>query len=185
MCVVRLEDIRQTVGIVVEDADTERFACVVLNTCDAGDIEKCAVAAISEEFAGLACVGFRGAVRFIRTVEGTEQVVLNAPFDIVRHVEVEVPVLVVIEPRATRAETRVMDTGSLCNINEGAIAAVLEKSVGFKGADIDIGITVIVVIGDSYTHAVERCSEACGFGDIGEGAVLVVAVECHRLPLPS
>ena len=183
LCIVRFKDVKQAVGIVIEDANAEGFACAVLNTCDAGNIEKRAIAAVSEKLAGLTRIGLWGAVRLIRAVEGTEQIVLPGPFDIVRYIEVEVSIRVIIEPRATRAETGVMDTGYLCDVNEGAVTAVLEESVGFKGADIDIWITVVIVIGDGDTHAIERCGEPCGFGDIDEGAVPVVSVECHRLPL--
>ena len=181
--IICLKDIRQTVGIVVEDANAERFACTVLNPCNTGDIQKCAVAAVPEEFAGLTGVGFRGTIRLICAVKGTEYVVLYSPLDIVRYINVEVSVFVVVEPCATRTEAGVMDTGGFGDINESAVTTVLEEAIGLKGADIDIWVTVVIVIGDSDSHAVEWDSESCGFGDIGESAVLVVAIECHRLPL--
>ena len=115
-------------------------------------------------------------------VEGTEEVVLSAPFDVVCDVEVEVPIFVVIEPGAACAEAGVMDTGWLCDVNESTIAAVLEESVRFKATDIDVWVAVVVVIGDSGTHPVKWDSEPRGFSDIGEGVVSVVAIECHRLP---
>ena len=183
LCVVRLEDVREAIGIVVEDANTERFARVVLNPCDTGDIGEGAVAPISEEFAGLTCVGFGGAVGFIDAVEGTEQIVFDAPFDIVGDVDIQMSIFVVIEPCAACAETGVIDASGFRNVGKGAVTPVLEEPIGFKGADIDIWVAIVIVIGDSDPHPVKRCREACGFGDIGEGAILVVAVECHGLPL--
>ena len=59
----------------------------------------------SEEFAGLSCVGFRRAVRFIDAVEGTEQVVFYTPFNVVRDVEIKMTIVIVVEPCAAGTET--------------------------------------------------------------------------------
>ena len=103
--VIRFEDVGQSVGIVIKDANAERFAGVILNACAAGDIGKCPIPSISEEFAGLSCIGFRGTVGFTDAVERTEQVILYTPFNVVCDIEIEMPVVVVVEPCATRAET--------------------------------------------------------------------------------
>jgi len=43
--------------------------------------------------------------------------------------------------------------------------------------DEDVGEPVVVIVGDGDAHAVEFEVEAGGFGDVGEGAVAIVAVE--------
>ena len=63
--------------------------------------------------------------------------------------------------------------------------SVLEESIGFEAAYIDVWVAIVVVIGDSDSHTVERDSETGGFGGIGEGAISVISVECHRLPFFS
>ncbi len=43
-----------------------------------------------------------------------------------------------------------------------------------------IGEAVVVVIADGDAHAVQLDIESCGFGDVGESAVAIVAIELQR-----
>ena len=180
--VVRLKDVWPTVAVVIKDAHAEGFAGVILNPSDAGDIEKRAIASVSKEFAGLPGVRFGGAIGFVRAIQRAENIGFDAPLHIVRDIEIEVAILIVVKPRTTRAEAGVLNASGFCHVKEGPIALVLKEPVGFKAADVNIRVFVVIVICDSDSHAVERHCQANGFGDIGERAVAVVAIKCHRLP---
>src|SRR5215472_1176555 len=49
-----------------------------------------------------------------------------------------------------------------------------------NASDEEIGEAIVVVVTDGDAHAVEFHVEAGNFGDVGEGAVAVVAVELER-----
>ena len=62
-------------------------------------------------------------------------------------------------------------------VGKGAVAIVVEETALADAGDEDVGEAVIVVVSDCHAHAVEFKVESGGFGDIGEGAVAIVAVE--------
>ena len=66
--IVRFKDVWPTVAVVIKNAHAEGFAGVILNPCDARDIEKGAIASVPKEFARLPGVRFRGAIGFVRAI---------------------------------------------------------------------------------------------------------------------
>ena len=180
--VVRFKDVWPTVAVVIKNAHAEGFAGVILNPCDTGDIEKGAIASVCKEFARLSGVRFGSAIGFVRAIQRAENISFDAPRHIIRDVKIEVTVSVIVKPRAARSEAGVMDARGFCHVKERPIALILKEPVGFKAADVNIRVFVVIVICDGDSHAVERHCEANNFGDIGEGAIAVVPVECHRLP---
>ena len=179
--VVRLKNVRPAIAVVIKDAHTEGFASVILNPRNAGDIEKGAVATVCKEFARLSSVRFGGAIGFVRAVQRAENIVLDAPLHIVGDVDIEVSIPVVVKPRAACAKAGIMNASGFCHIKENPIALVLKKPVFPQAADINIRVCVVIVICDGDSHAVERHCESNRFCHIGERAISVVAIECHRL----
>src|SRR5271163_749960 len=49
--------------------------------------------------------------------------------------------------------------------------------IGADGGDVDIFVSVVVVVGDSATHSVHFDGQASLARNVGEGAVVVVVVE--------
>ena len=139
---------------------------------------KGAVAAIAEEPAGVAAIGFGRAVGFVFSVEAAEDVVFGGPANVIADEEIEEAVAVVIEPEGGGAEALfVEEAGFLGDVGEGAFAGVVEEAALADAGDEDVGETVVVVVGDGHAHAVQFEVEAGGFGDVSEGAVAIVAVE--------
>jgi len=68
--------------------------------------------------------------------------------------------------------------GTRC-IHESAFAGVAKKAALAYAGDEDVGKTIIVVIADGYSHAVELEVEASGARYVGEGAVAIIAVEAE------
>ena len=65
----------------------------------------------------------------------------------------------------------------LGDVAELAAAFVVEQAVAFERGDVDVVAAVVVVIGDGHAHAVHLDVEAAAGGDVGERAVVVVAIE--------
>ena len=62
---------------------------------------------------------------------------------------------------------------------KSAAAVVLEEAVLPDRGDQQVGKAVVVVVADGHAHAVHFHRQAGALGDVGEGAVAVVAVEPH------
>src|ERR1019366_3638467 len=70
-------------------------------------------------------------------------------------------------------------TGLFGDVDEAAAAVVLEEAVLADRRDQQVGEAIVVVIANGHTHAVHFHRQAGALGDVGEGAVAVVAVEPH------
>ena len=58
-----------------------------------------------------------------------------------------------------------------------AVAFVVEQAVAVERGDVDVVAAVVVVVGHRHADAVHLDIEAAARGDIGERAVVVVAIE--------
>ena len=65
----------------------------------------------------------------------------------------------------------------LGDVAELAVAFVVKQVVAFERGDVDVVAAVVIVIGDGHAHAVHLDVEAAARGDVGERAVVVVAIE--------
>ena len=63
------------------------------------------------------------------------------------------------------------------DVAELAVAFVVEQAVAFERGDVDVVAAVVVVVADGHAHAVHLDVQAAARGDIGEGAVVVIAIE--------
>ena len=96
----------------------------------------------------------------------------------VGHEEVEVAVAVDVAPGDPHAGAAVDDAGRGRPLAEGAVALVVVEGVLPElVGDVEVGPAVVVVVGPGGGHAPARVADACVPGDVGEGAVAVVAVE--------
>ena len=62
---------------------------------------------------------------------------------------------------------------------KAAAAVVLEEAILADGGDQQVREAVVVVVADGHAHAVHFHREAGALGDVGEGAVAIVAIEPH------
>ena len=113
-------------------------------------------------------------LRLERTVT-TIAVQLVAPVGVVHQVDVEVSVLVVVEPLDVETLAAVIDAGGLADLDEGAAAVVAEELVVEVRGDVQVQVTVVVVVAPA--GAVAGLGERT---DLTEAAALVVAVEVQH-----
>src|SRR6476620_1456502 len=75
------------------------------------------------------------------------------------------------------------DAGFLADVGEGTVAVVPIQHIFSVVGDVEIGVTVVVVIADANALSPSGVGEAGFLGDVGEGAIVIVAVEmiCRRL----
>ena len=104
----------------------------------------------------------------------------GAEVDVAADVEVEFAVAIVVEEDGAGVELagfEAGDAGFFCDVGESAVAVVVIQDVGAELRDVEIGEAVVVVVAPDAAEAVVCAGDACGVGDIGEGAVGVVAIE--------
>ena len=63
------------------------------------------------------------------------------------------------------------------HVAELAVAFVVEQAVAFERGDVDVVAAVVVVVADGDAHAVDLDVEAAAARDVGERAVVIVAIE--------
>src|SRR5271170_2987589 len=89
---------------------------------------------------------------------------------------------VVVEVEETRRDmpTATSDACFGGYIREGAVAIVVVERVLAVVGDEQVGIAIVVVVTDRHAHSVvaRSCAgESGGLGDVGEAAILVLAIE--------
>ena len=70
-----------------------------------------------------------------------------------------------------------LNSGRLRDVAEFAVAFVVKQMVAVERGNVDVVAAVVIVIGHGHAHAVHFDVEAAARGDVGEGAVVIVAVE--------
>ncbi len=129
------------------------------------------------ELARCALVGFRRAIGFRCAIERTPQVAFRCPLHVVGNEQVEFAIAVVIQPCRARAEVSIADARGGRHVAELAAAFVMEKVIAVERGDVDVVAAVVVEIADGHAHSVHLHIQAAAGGDVGEGAVMIVAVK--------
>ncbi len=102
------------------------------------------------------------------------------PLAIVRHEQIEAPVVVVIDPGgsdgphllAVKRAARYAGLGG--DVGERAVAVVVEQLVAIDVGHVEIGPPVVVVVTHGDAHTIALAAEAGFVGHVGEGEVPVV-----------
>ena len=63
------------------------------------------------------------------------------------------------------------------DVGERPVPVVVVERAVVQAGDEQVGMPVVVIIGDGHSHVVARSGQARGVGDIGEHAVAIVAEE--------
>src|SRR6185369_2968772 len=158
--VVRDEEIHPAVVIVIKQRDAQSFACGIVETGARGDVFKTAVAAIVIERGALAFVRLRRAVRLVFAVERAEEICLRRPVDVVADEEIELAVVVIVEPGGARGKTWIADAGGFGYVEKLAAAEVVEEMVWADAGDVDVGVAVVVVVSRGDADAIHFGAEA-------------------------
>src|SRR4051794_12328267 len=107
---------------------------------------------------------------------------LRIPRDIVDDEQVEQAVVVVVEPAGADGEhlselwMHSRHPGLRRDIRKRTIAVVVKQLVVVDAGDVEVGATVVVIVGRRNAHPISSASNTGPFGDIGEGAIAVVSI---------
>ena len=112
----------------------------------------------------------------LRTAKDRE--IIEIYLDVSGNENIEQSVTVKIEPECRRAERLpfAQATG-VCDVDECALAAILEQAILPDARDQNVGEAVIVVVADCDAHAVHFNVQSRRARDVGESAVSVVVIE--------
>ena len=91
--------------------------------------------------------------------------------------EIEPAIVVVIEPERARRKSAVGDAGRLRDVGEPARAHVLEQPIAAESREVDVDAAVVIEVGRGGADPVQLNLESRSARDVGEGAVVVVAVQ--------
>ena len=107
------------------------------------------------------------------------EVTFFRPFDVVADEQIQIAIVVVVEPAGTGAPLRIdtADIGVVSHIDELA-TVVAEQPILADRRKEQVRVAVVVVVSASDTHAVEGDVESDLFRHVGESALSVVAVHC-------
>ena len=183
--VVGDENIDPSVAVEVEHGDAQSLRRRVVHAGLPRHVLERSVAAIVKKRRTLALVRLRRAVGFIPPVERAVQVLLDRPLDVVGHEQVEPAVVVVIEPERARGKPRVADAGLRGHVEEMAAAQISEQSIAPERRQVHVDVSVVVVVGGGGPDSVQFDVESRAGGDVGERAVVLVAIHAGPRPGPG
>ena len=92
--------------------------------------------------------------------------------------QIELAVVVVVEPHRARRPSWRRQAGLVGDVREGAVAVVaIQRAAPVRG-DENVGVAVVVVVGHRTAHAeLFAAADAGRVGDVREGAIAVVAIQ--------
>src|SRR4029077_245177 len=142
-----------------------------------GRVRERAVTPVVKQRTALTFVRFRRAVRLALAVERAEQILLDRPVDIVGDEQIELAVVVVVEPQRAGREPRAGNAGTGGDIDELAAADVAEQVTGAECRQVNVDLAVVVEIGSGAADAVDLDVEAGSTRHVGKGAVVAITVQ--------
>ena len=113
----------------------------------------------------------------------TKGILVDLPHAVVDHEQIQFPVIVVIEPAGAyrphlfAIHLCAREASSSCDIGERTIAVVVEELIRGYVREKNVGASIIVVVPDGDPHAVACPGDSRTLGDVGEGAVVIVAIQ--------
>src|SRR5277367_1200659 len=119
-----------------------------------GYIFKGAVSPVVVKPGSLPLVNLRCAIGFVFGIEGAVLIFLKRPLYVVSHEQVQLAVVVVVEPYGAARKAAACQLCPSCHIGEAAVAKIPEQVAGTYRGDIDVFFAVVVIVADSATHAV-------------------------------
>jgi len=82
--------------------------------------------------------------------------IVPVPLDVAQHNQVEVPIVVEIDPCGGGGPSAAADSGLLGYIGKCAVSIVVIKPVAAERGNVKILVAVVVIVAHGNTHAVSR-----------------------------
>ncbi len=142
------------------------------------DIGEGAISIVAEQPARCGLVEVRNAVSVFAILAGAAILVLGlGELHELADKQVELPVIVIIEPDRARAPARSGDARPFGDIGERTVAVVVIENAAAVLRNVEVGKSISIVVPHGYALSVAPGCDARFFGDIGKTAVVIIAVE--------
>src|SRR4029077_18144079 len=122
----------------------------------------------------------RRAIGLILVVERTVLVRRNRPLDVVSDEQIQLAIIVIIKPDRAHGESGIGHARFRGHLHELAIAEIAKEMVGTESGYVDIAFPFIVIFAAGAAPPVHFYREPRLPGHIGEGAILIVVIECRK-----
>src|SRR5688572_32684174 len=84
---------------------------------------------------------------------------LDRPLDVVADEKIDLPVVVVVEPRRARRKPRLREASPRRHVCKLPIPEIAKQMIWTNAGDVDIVVAVVVVVGNGDADAVHRSEE--------------------------
>ena len=169
-------EILVAVRVVVEPDDAQSLAVRVPDAGGARHLLEFAVPLVVIQHVGQPAVGVGMTVRAPHCAHvAAELLVVHREVDVIRHEQIEAPVVVVVGPGRARGVETVLDARLLGHVGERAVAVVAVQDRRAEVRDIQVLVPVVVIVACGAAVAVSRRVSHAGLvGHVDEGAVPLV-----------
>ena len=172
--------IQISIAIAIDKYGLEPVVRHRVNADLSGNILKGAVAPVAVERVLLSLIGV-GALEYLDPLPQLIEVgfgeFVRIKADKIGHVQIHIPVHIVVAPGNARAPARIRHPCGLGDLGERAIAPIAVEPVGSVVGHQEVGVAVVVVVRGPAAHAPSRVAHASRARDLGERAIAPVAVE--------
>jgi len=153
--VVGHENVHPAVVVVVGDSHTHPFSEGLVEAGLFRDVGESAVPVVSEQDVGQGFENVGGAVSAVSGLVHSAVVIavlLERPLEVMGYKEIQLPVVVRIEPAGTGLErmARHRNTGFRSHVREGAVAVVVVQDAVAVAGYVDIREAVVVVVAGGH-----------------------------------
>jgi hypothetical protein len=176
--IVRHKNVGKSIAIVVSECYAQSAAFFRGDARALADVRKSSIAIVVIENAGGGRKFFRRTIGMI--VPAAIFIVFRVPVHVAGYKKIELPVVIVIQKSGGNRPSTRRDARFGRHIREGAVAVIVIQNIFSVTGDIEIGIAIVIVIADSYTHAIVSIAgvrQAGLLGYVGEGSVFILPVQ--------
>src|SRR5205085_2816030 len=154
---------------VVGEGDAEALAVAVRDAGLLGDVGERPVPGVVEQQVGHALIVVRMAVGAVTgLLLAAAAVGGERPGHVARDEQVEQAVVVVVEEAGAGAPAAAANARPLRHVRKGAVAVVAIQRVAAIARQVQVGVTVVVVVGGGDAHAVGGLIAAGQAGRLGD-----------------
>src|SRR5262249_38670023 len=172
------EQVHQPVVVHVGRHCAKRLAGKGGDSGSSADIREGAVAIVVKEVARSGLEKARHAIvepasGFVSAQNILRLVILNEA----RNEQVELPVIVVVEPNRASGPTLHSYSSLLGHVGKRAVTVIMIQRITAVVGDIEVLPPVTVIVGCGHSHAKPSACDSCSIGHVSERAVVVVVVK--------
>src|SRR5262249_21234237 len=171
------KQVHPSVAVVINQRHSERLRCGIVQSRPLGHVLERAVSFVVVQRRAVTLIRFRRAIGLVLAVQSAMEVLVDGPFDVVADKQVQLSILVVIEPNGARGESGIVYAGPSGNVLKLAVALIAEQMIRTEAGYINVYEAVIVVVGDRTTKPVHFDRKPCLAGHVGKSTVTVVVVK--------